>query len=67
MFVPQSYYDKLDEKRKARTGDILLTVVGSFGIPVLITDDTPFVFQRHIAILRPDPTVYTHFCNLLLF
>ena len=57
MFVPQSYYDKLDEKRKARTGDILLTVVGSFGIPVLITDDTPFVFQRHIAILRPDPTV----------
>lgn len=57
MFVPQSYYDKLDGKRKARTGDILLTVVGSFGIPILITDDTPFVFQRHIAILRPDPQV----------
>lgn len=57
MFVPQSYYDKLDNKRKARKGDILLTVVGSFGIPILITDDTPFVFQRHIAILRPDPKV----------
>lgn len=57
MFVPQSYYDKLDDKRKARKGDILLTVVGSFGIPILITDDTPFVFQRHIAILRPNPEV----------
>lgn len=57
MFVPQSYYDKLDNKRKAQKGDILLTVVGSFGIPILITDDTPFVFQRHIAILRPNPKV----------
>lgn len=57
MFVPQNYYDKLDNKRKAQKGDILLTVVGSFGIPILITDDTPFVFQRHIAILRPDPKV----------
>jgi type I restriction enzyme S subunit len=57
MFVPQSYYDKLDDKRKARKGDILLTVVGSFGIPILITDDTPFVFLRHIAILRPNPAV----------
>lgn len=35
----------------------MLTVVGSFGIPILITDDTPFVFQRHIAILRPNPAV----------
>ena len=62
MFVPQSYYDKLDNKRKARKGDILLTVVGSFGIPILITDDTSFVFQRHIAILRPNPLVVdSHF------
>ena len=57
MFVPQSYYDKLDDKRKARKGDILFSVVGSFGVPILIADDTPFVFQRHIAILRPNPAV----------
>lgn len=57
MFVPQSYYDKLDSKRKAQIGDILLSVVGSFGIPILITENTPFVFQRHIAILRPNPAV----------
>ena len=54
MFVPQEYYDRLDSKRKAQEGDILYSVVGSFGIPVYIKETTPFVFQRHIAILRPN-------------
>lgn len=54
MFVPNSYYENLDEKRKAKIGDVLYSVVGSFGIPVLIKQENPFVFQRHIAILRPD-------------
>lgn len=54
MFVPQEYYDGLDAKRKAKEGDILYSVVGSFGIPVYMKNDTQFVFQRHIAILRPD-------------
>lgn len=54
MFVPQEYYDRLDSKRKAQEGDVLYSVVGSFGIPVYIKETTPFVFQRHIAILRPN-------------
>ena len=54
LYVPQDYYDKLDEKRKARKDDILYSVVGSFGIPVFMKEDKAFVFQRHIAILRPD-------------
>ncbi len=54
MFVPQEYYDGLDSKRKAKKEDILYSVVGSFGVPVYIKDNTPFVFQRHIAILRPN-------------
>lgn len=54
MFVPQEYYDGLDSKRKAQEGDVLYSVVGSFGIPVYIKNNTPFVFQRHIAILRPN-------------
>ena len=54
MFVPQGYYDRLDTKRKAQEGDILYSVVGSFGIPVYIKETTPLVFQRHIAILRPN-------------
>jgi len=53
MFVPKEYYQSLDEKRKVRKGDVLYSVVGSFGIPVLIKEERPFVFQRHIAILRP--------------
>ncbi|RFC34196.1 MAG: type I restriction enzyme, S subunit [Candidatus Nitrotoga sp. MKT] len=56
-FVSDSYYDALDCKRKARTNDILYTVVGSFGIPVYIDSDKKFAFQRHIAILRPNPSI----------
>ena len=54
MHVPQEYYDSLDSKRKAQVGDILYSVVGSFGIPVIVKEPRQFVFQRHIAILRPD-------------
>lgn len=54
MFVPDKYYQQLDNKRKAQSGDVLYSVVGSFGIPILIKEERPFVFQRHIAILRPD-------------
>lgn len=61
MFVPESYYEKLDYKRKAKKNDILYSVVGSFGIPVFIKDDKPFVFQRHIAILRPNKKVNARF------
>lgn len=54
MFVSSEYYDSLDCKRKAKKDDILYSVVGSFGIPVYIKEEVPFVFQRHIAILRPN-------------
>lgn len=54
MFVPETYYEKLDNNRKAKEGDILYSVVGSFGIPVLMKKNEKFVFQRHIAILRPN-------------
>ncbi len=57
MYVPQEYYEGLDKKRKAQQGDVLYSVVGSFGIPVLIKETTPFVFQRHIAILRPNERI----------
>ena len=61
MFVPNYYYEKLDSKRKAQKGDILYSVVGSFGIPVFIKDNKPFVFQRHIAILRPNGNIDARF------
>ena len=52
-FVPQSYYDALDPIRRPRSGDLLYTLVGSYGIPVIVRDDQPFCVQRHIGILRP--------------
>ena len=54
MFVPLEYYNNLNEIRKAKCNDILYSVVGSFGKPVLIKENIPFAFQRHIAILRPN-------------
>ena len=61
MFVPQAYYDGLDGKRKAQKGDVLYSVVGSFGIPVYMKETIPFVFQRHIAILRPNESILPQF------
>lgn len=56
QFVPEEYYNNLKDIRKAQRNDILYSVVGSFGIPVIIKGNDKFAFQRHIAILRPDST-----------
>ncbi len=53
-FVPNSYLESLDSKRRAKSGDVLYSVTGSIGVPALVETDEPFVFQRHIAILRPN-------------
>ncbi len=50
--VPLEYYESIDESRKARKGDILFTVTGSFGIVVPVVEDRDFCFQRHIALLK---------------
>ncbi len=53
-FVPRKYYESLKESRIPRKEDILYTVTGSFGIPLLVDIEKEFCFQRHIAILRPN-------------
>ena len=52
-FVSEEYYQRIDEKRKVHRGDVLYSVVGSYGIPVFADTDLKIAFQRHIAILRP--------------
>lgn len=52
-FVPKEYYHRLSETRKPQLDDVLYTIVGSFGIPVLIDDSRQFCFQRHMALLKP--------------
>ena len=61
MFVPESYYNGLNKNKKAQKGDILYSVVGSFGKPVYVDYDKQMVFQRHIAILRPKRNVNARF------
>ena len=52
-WVPRSYYEALDPSRRPRPGDLLYTLVGSFGIPVEVLDEKEFCVQRHISIIRP--------------
>ena len=52
-FVPFGYYEALDGARKPEKDDLLFTVTGSFGIPIVVRTDDSFCFQRHIALLKP--------------
>lgn len=55
--VPHEYFDGLKPQRRPQLGDVLYTVTGSFGIPVLVEDEREFCFQRHIGLVRPKPEV----------
>ncbi len=67
FFVPHNYYDSLPEYRKPIKGDVLYTVTGSYGIPVLIDFERQFCFQRHIGLIRPkknlDSIFLAQWCN----
>jgi type I restriction enzyme M protein len=66
FFVPESYYSSLNASRKPRGGDILYTVTGSYGIPVLVPENIRFCFQRHIALIRTGPQLLNRFLLSLL-
>ena len=53
-FVSSSYFEQLQASRKPELGDILFSVTGSIAIPALVDVRESFIFQRHIAILKPD-------------
>ncbi|MDW7736659.1 restriction endonuclease subunit S [Serratia marcescens] len=59
-WVPESYYRALKEIRKPSLNDILYTVTGSFGVPVVVNTTKPFCFQRHIAILKPNSNLINY-------
>ena len=64
-WVPESYYLALKEIRKPSLNDILYTVTGSFGIPVVVNTTKPFCFQRHISIIKPNSNLINY--RFLLF
>ena len=64
--VPHGYFDGLKANKKPRIGDVLYTVTGSFGIPVLVRDRFNFCFQRHIGLVRPKPETSSAWLYYLL-
>jgi type I restriction enzyme S subunit len=64
--VPRDYFDGLKSNKKPQAGDVLYTVTGSFGIPVLVRDGVEFCFQRHIGLVRPKPEVASDWLYYLL-
>ena len=64
-FVPKEYYANITDTRKPQKGDVLYTLVGSYGIPVVVDTDKAFCFQRHMALLKP-LSVDTYFLWYLL-
>ena len=66
FMVSREYYDRLKPNKKPKIGDILYTVTGSFGIPVLVHEHREFCFQRHIGLVRPKPEVSSEWLYYLL-
>lgn len=60
-FVSNEYYKNISFQRKPKKGDVLYTVTGSFGIPILVDFEKKFCFQRHIALLSPKNIVKQKF------
>ncbi len=51
-FVSKEYFYKLPSEKMPQDGDILYTVTGSYGIPVVV-NSFQFCVQRHIGIIKP--------------
>ena len=52
-FIDQDTYDELIKRTPIEVGDVLLSTVGSYGYPAVVRSDKKFLFQRHIAYLKP--------------
>lgn len=52
-FIDQSTYDELIKRTPIEIGDVLLSTVGSYGHPAVVKSNKKFLFQRHIAYLKP--------------
>jgi len=67
-WVSLDTYETEAKRLRPRRGDVLYTAVGSYGLAVNVADDRDFMFQRHIAFLRPnseavDPNYLSYVLN----
>lgn len=56
-YVSEDSYRELTKHSPIELGDVLYTAVGSYGVPAVVTDSRPFIFQRHIAHIKPNPSL----------
>ncbi len=52
-FIDQSTYNELIKRTPIEIGDVLLSTVGSYGHPAVVKNERKFLFQRHIAYMKP--------------
>lgn len=52
-FISEETYNDLIKRTPIEIGDILLSTVGSYGHPAIVLEEKKFLFQRHIAYLKP--------------
>lgn len=58
-FVTENEYASLMRRTDLSSGDILYTCVGSYGNTAIVPKSAKFVFQRHIAHIKPKPDLLT--------
>ena len=58
-YITENDYRVLMKRTPIEKGDVLLSTVGSYGHPAIVTEDRPFAFQRHIAHLKPNRDLLT--------
>lgn len=52
-FIDDNTYNDLIKRTPIEIGDVLLSTVGSYGHPAVVRSEKKFLFQRHIAYLKP--------------
>lgn len=58
-YITEDDYHALMKRTPIEKGDVLLSTVGSYGHPAIVTEDKKFAFQRHIAHLKPKRELVT--------
>jgi type I restriction enzyme M protein len=54
-FVSDEDFEKENQRTRVEPGDVLLTIVGTIGRSLVVTEDMPaFMLQRSVAVIGPD-------------
>lgn len=56
-YISDDEYRSLTKRTPIDAGDVLYTTVGSYGHAAVVPPHKRFIFQRHIAHIKPKPTI----------